>query len=85
MGFDVHAIFSLLDGSGFSINTITFGTVMSSSLHFDYKKNDSLNFGDPKYGLDNTMLTTPKEHTIYFTKQQDNFFLVFIIMDWIYL
>ena len=44
MEFNAHGIFSLLDGSGFGKNVITFATDMSSSVHADYKKKDVLIF-----------------------------------------
>ena len=57
IGFDSHSEISLLDGS-VGKNVIIFGVDMSSSVHIDNKKKDTLIVGiGPKQRLDNITLT----------------------------
>ena len=86
VGFDAHRSFSLLVASELCKNVTIFDANMSSSVHIDNNKKDILIFGkDPTDGLNDTTLTTEKEYSINFTKQQIQFCLRlhYIIMGWL--
>lgn len=72
--FDERETFSLSDCGSFGKNVIIFGTDMSSLAHIDNRKKDILVLGNgPTDGLDDSTLTTEKEYSINFTKQQNTF------------
>ena len=71
VGFDARRSFSLLVASELCKNVRIFDANMSSSVHIDNNKKDILIFGKgPTDGLNDTTLTTEKEYSINFTKQQ---------------
>ena len=59
--FDMKETFSFPIGE-FGNNVMIFGASMSSSVHFDNKKNNILIIGEgPTQGLDDTTLTAEKK------------------------
>ena len=69
IGFYTCRSFSLSDVSGFGKNVIIFGADMSSSVHIDNKKKETLFVGkDPRDGLDDT--TPTAEEKIYWTSKE---------------
>ena len=74
IGFDRKGGFSF--GNGSSRNCIIFGVDMSSSVHIDNKKTDTLILGKgPAQGLDGTTLTAEKFYSINFTENNKKFCL----------
>ena len=57
---------------------------MNSSTHVGNRKKDILNLRkSPTQGLDDTTLTTEKEHAINFTEHGETFYLVCIRMGYV--
>ena len=73
--FDSRSEFSLPDGS-MGKNVIIFGVYMSSSVHIDNKKKDTLILGfGPAQGLDDTTLTAEDQYFIKFSRSNRKFCL----------
>ena len=87
VGFDARGSFSLTDDSEFGKNVIILGVDVSSSVHIDNKKRDSLFLGKgPTDGLDDTTMAVQKNYSINFTEQDvllEKLFYVCIIIGWI--
>ena len=74
-GFDLHSEFSLPDGTVSKVVFI-FGVDMSSSVHIDKKKKDTLILGmGPAQGLGGTTLTAEANYSINFSRSNRNFCL----------
>ena len=72
IGFDRRSSFSFPSG-GFGQNVLVFGADMSSSIHIDNKKKDTLILGrGPTQGLEST-LTAEKMYSINFTVTKKSF------------
>ena len=75
IGFHSCSEFSLPEGS-VGKNVILFGVDMSSSVHIDNKKKDSLILGfGPTQGLDDTKLTAEVQYSINFASSNRKFCL----------
>ena len=81
IGFDARRSFSLSDSSKFGKNVIIFGADMSSSVHFDNRKNYILILGKSSaQRLDHRTLTVEKNIFYKILSNIGNFVSVCIIM-----